>query len=183
VVAQATKEEVLELTPILQVTSDQASISIALLQIHQQLNLQIHLQAPEALRTTLSDEMDQFSRSLQTTGIGGSVGASTLFFSHVRNVRCLAWQNGRRVQWGALFDDSRQQPVIWRQDGIEWNIQMTKGGQMIREREGKVNSSRALNPLADADLRELALPDGFEGDVELQLTVGGVRTTTRLTIK
>jgi hypothetical protein len=141
------------------------------------------MQAPEALRTTLIDEMDTFARSLQITGIGGESGAAPLFFSRVRNIRCLAWQDGRRVMWGALFDDSRQQPVIWRQDDVVWNIQMTKGSQMVREREGTANTSRALNPLVDAELRALDLPDNIEGDIELQLTVGGERTTTRLTIR
>jgi hypothetical protein len=141
------------------------------------------MQAPEALRTTLSEDMDSFTRSLQATGIGGESGAAPLFFSRVRNIRCLAWQDGRRVMWGALFDDSRQQPVIWRQEGVAWNIQMTKASQMVREREGAVNTSRALNPLVDAELRALDLPDNIEGDIELQLTVGGERTTTRLTIR
>jgi hypothetical protein len=141
------------------------------------------MQAPESLRTTLSDDMDAFTRSLQATGIGGESGAAPLFFSRVRNIRCLAWQDGRRILWGALFDDSRQQPVIWRQDDVTWNIQMTKASQMVREREGTANTSRALNPLVDAELRALDLPENITGDIELQLTVGGERTTTRLTIR
>jgi hypothetical protein len=141
------------------------------------------MQAPEALRNTLSDEMDSFTRSLQATGLEPGSSATPLFFSRVRNVRCLAWQDGRRVLWGALFDDGRQQPVIWRQEGVIWNIQVTQGGTMIREREGTVNSSRALNPLVDAELRAIDLTDKIEGDIDLQLTVNGERTTTRVTIR
>ena len=141
------------------------------------------MQAPEAMLSMLSADMDAFNRSLQTTGIGGETGASPMFFSHVRNIRCLAWQDGSRVLWGAYFDDGRQQPVLWRQEGVVWNIQLTKAGQMVHEREGTANTSKALNPLVDAELRALDLPENFEGDVELQLTVGGERTTTRITIR
>lgn len=141
------------------------------------------MQAPEALRNTLSDEMDGFTRSLQVTGLEPGSNATPLFFSRVRNVRCLAWQDGRRVLWGALFDDGRQQPVIWRQEGVVWNIQVSQGGAMIREREGTINSSRALNPLVDAELRAIDLPEKTEGDIDLQLTINGERTTTRLTIR
>ncbi|MCB9935411.1 MAG: hypothetical protein H6840_06940 [Planctomycetes bacterium] len=141
------------------------------------------MQAPEAQREALSQEMDQLTRSLQLSGIVGARGAPPLYFNRVRNIRCLAWQDGRRVLWGAFFDDSRQQPVLWREDEIGWSIQMTRGGQMVREREGQVNSSRALNPLVDAELRALELPENFKGDVELALNVGGERTTTTLSIK
>ena len=141
------------------------------------------MQAPESQRAALSDEMDGLTRSLQVTGIGAATGPAVLYFNRVRNVRCLAWQDGRRVLWGALFDDSRKQPVLWRQDKIRWNIQLTLNGQMVREREGDANTSRALNPLVDAELRALDLPEGIKGDVELALDVGGERTTTRITIK
>jgi hypothetical protein len=141
------------------------------------------MQAPEAMRKALSDDMNSFARSVQATGLDPNSGTSPLYFSRVRNIRCLAWQDGRRVLWGALFDDGRQQPVLWRQDGVTWNLQVTKGGTMVREREGTVNTSRALNPLVDAEIRAIDLPENLTGDLELQLTVNGERTTTRLTIR
>jgi hypothetical protein len=141
------------------------------------------MQAPESHLSTLSEEMDLFARSLQPTGIGGTSGPGVLYFHRVGKVRCLAWQDGRRVLWGALFDDGRQQPAIWRQNDIRWSIQLTKGGQMVKAREGESNSSRALNPLVDPELRALELPEGFKGDVELSLTIEGERATTRITIK
>lgn len=141
------------------------------------------MQAPEAQRAGLVDEMDQFTRSLQESGLGGARGAAPLYYNRVRNIRCLAWQDGNRVLWGAFFDDSRQQSVLWRDDGVSWQIRMTHAGQALREREGQVNSSRALNPLVDAELRALELPEGFKGDIELALNVGGERTTTTLTIR
>lgn len=142
------------------------------------------MQAPETARSTLASEMDSFAGTLTLTTIGNPIGGrSMLFSSVVRNIRCIAWQDGRRVLWGVLFDDGRQQPVMWRQDGIVWNMQMTQRRQMVKERQGTVNSSRALNPLVDADVRELQLPEDVTGEVELALTVGGERTVTRLTIK
>ena len=112
-----------------------------------------------------------------------SAAQRPLLFNNVRNIRCLAWQDGRRVRWGVLFDDSRNQPVLWRQEGIAWDMQMVHRGQVLKQRGGTINSSRALNPLVEPELRELPLAEDFEGDVELQLTVGGVRTKTTLTIK
>lgn len=141
------------------------------------------MQAPEPQRTLLTEEMDHFARTLAPTGLGGASGARPLLFANVRNIRCLAWQDGQRVLWGVLFDDGRQQPVLWRQEGIVWNVQMKSHSQVIKERAGTVNSSRALNPLVDPDLRELALPADFKGDVEITVTVGGERTTMNLAIR
>ncbi|MCB9895164.1 MAG: hypothetical protein H6839_11990 [Planctomycetes bacterium] len=141
------------------------------------------MQAPEAMRTALGEEMDAFTRTVQLTGISGPTGPGVLYFNRVAKVRCLAWQDGRRVLWGAFFDDSRQQPAIWRQEGVVWNIQLTKGGQMIREREGEANTSRALNPLVDPEVRALELPEGQVGDFELTLRIGNEQTSTRITIR
>ncbi len=141
------------------------------------------MQAPMAQRASLAEEMEQFTSSLRESGLGSAFGPAPLYYNRVRNIRCLAWQDGGRVLWGAFFDDSRQQSVLWREDGVSWQIRMTHAGQALREREGQVNSSRALNPLVDADLRALELPEGFNGDVELALNVGGERTTTTLTIR
>ncbi|MCA8913797.1 MAG: hypothetical protein KDB90_00195 [Planctomycetes bacterium] len=141
------------------------------------------MQGPESLRGAVGEEMDAFTRTLQQTGISGPTGPGVLYFNRVGKVRCLAWQDGRRVLWGAFFDDGRQQPALWRQEGVGWNIQLTQGGQMIREREGEANTSRALNPLVDPELRALDLPEGFTGDVELALKIGSERATTRITIR
>jgi hypothetical protein len=141
------------------------------------------MQAPMAQRAGLADEMEQFTSSLQESGLGGAFGPAPLYYNRVRNIRCLAWQDGGRVLWGAFFDDSRQQSVLWREDGVSWQIRMTHAGQALQERTGQVNSSRALNPLVDAELRALVLPEGFKGDVELALNIGGERTTTTLTIR
>jgi hypothetical protein len=141
------------------------------------------MQAPEAQRKPLSGLMDDFAQSIRDTGMGATTGPRPLLFNSVRNIRCIAWQDGRRVLWGVLFNDSRNQPVLWRQDGIAWDAQLLQRGQVVVEEAGNVNSSRALNPLVDADARQLQLPEKFEGDVELEVTVGGELTKITLTIK
>jgi hypothetical protein len=141
------------------------------------------MQAPEGQRATLGAQMDAFTQSLQSSGLNSVTGPVPLYFTQVRSIRCLAWHDGGRVLWGVLFDDSRQQPVLWRQDGVEWEIRMTRGSEIIRGAAGVVNSSRALNPLVDAETRALELPQDFKGDVELALTIGDRRTTTRLRIE
>ena len=141
------------------------------------------MQAPEALRGELTAEMDGFVRSLQVSGLNNSIGPAPLYFHQVSKLRVHAWQEGDRVLWGALFDDSRQQPVLWRQDPVTWKIIMMRGSEIIRERSGEANSSRALNPLVDSDLREMKLPENFMGDVDITLEVGGLTAKTRMTIK
>lgn len=141
------------------------------------------MQAPESARGQLESEMNGMIDTLQPTGLGAGVGPATLYFSAVRNIRCLAWQDGNRVLWGVLFDDGRNQPVIWRQEGIAWSVEIKGRGETMAVRAGEVNTSRALNPLVDSDGRALPLPQNFSGEVELRVNVGGERTTTRLTIK
>lgn len=141
------------------------------------------MQAPEALRAALTGEMDIFARTLQSSGLSGGTGPVPLYFHQVSKLRLHAWQDGGKVMWGVLFDDSRQQPVLWRQDAVAWKVQMMRGSEIIRENTGEANTSRALNPLVDSDLRGLVLPENFEDDVELTVTVGGLSAKTRLTIK
>ena len=141
------------------------------------------MQAPEALRGNLTSEMDNFARTLQGSGLNSATGPAPLYFHQVSKLRVHAWQDGTRVMWGVLFDDGRQQPVLWRQDSVAWNIQMKRGSEILFERAGEANSSRALNPLVDSDLRAMNLPAGFTGDIELTARVGGLEAKTRLTIK
>lgn len=141
------------------------------------------MQAPEALRSTLTAEMDKFARTLQASGLNGATGPAPLYFHQVSRIRVHAWQDGGKVMWGVLFDDSRQQPVLWRQDAVAWKVVMQRGTETIREDFGEANSSRALNPLVDSDLRALPLPENFTGDVDITVTVGGLSAKTRLTLK
>lgn len=141
------------------------------------------MQAPIALRAMLASEMDAFAASLRSTGLMASTSASPLPFHRVSRIRIHAWHDGDSLMWGVLFDDGRQQAVIWRQDAVNWSVQLTRAGEVIDERAGEINSSRALNPLVDADLRAMRLPRNFSGDVELVATVGGLTARTRLTLK
>ena len=145
--------------------------------------LVVLMQGPEAARAMLGDQMDALVNSVRPTGLGAVSGPPPIYFNHVRSVRVLAWQDGRRVLWGVLFDDGRQQPVVWRQDNISWRAELTKGGQTQREKIGESNSSRALNPLVDADLRSLDLPEGANGEMEVTVEVNGIRASTRIQVK
>ncbi|MCC6465231.1 MAG: hypothetical protein IT463_07835 [Planctomycetes bacterium] len=138
---------------------------------------------PDALRETLTQTADAFAQSVTPLHLASRQEGPQAHFGLVRAVRCLAWQDGERVLWGALFDDSRQQPVLWRQSGVRWEVQLTRGGQVIEHGAGEASSSRDLNPLVNASTRGLAIPAGVQGPVEVVLDVGGQRTRTSLTLR
>ncbi len=138
------------------------------------------MQAPIALRDHLESHMAQFVGSITRVDLGGSTGVPAPYFNEVRNVRCVAWQSGRQVNWGALFDDARHQPVAWRQDEVAWEITATREGEIVAQKSGATNSSRSLNPLVDADQRALAIPGDWIGPLELELKVG--TQTARATV-
>jgi hypothetical protein len=138
------------------------------------------MQAPIALRDHLEAHMAQFVASIARVDLGGMSGVPAPYFNEVRNVRCVAWQSGRQVIWGALFDDARHQPVAWRQDEVAWAITATREGEIVAQKSGATNSSRSLNPLVDADQRALAIPGDWTGPVELELKVG--TQTARATV-
>jgi len=141
------------------------------------------LQGPEVLREQLSKFAEVLSNSITRVDLAPPTDPYSAYFGRVRAVRCLAWQDGQRVLWGGLFDDGRQQPVTWRQDGIEWQIQLTQGGQVLEDRGGIANSSRDLNPLVDSEVRAITMRKPVTGDVELVLRVGSEKTTTRITLR
>lgn len=141
------------------------------------------MQGPEALRDQVSQFAEVLARTIVRVDLAPPTDPFGAFFGRVRAVRCLAWQDGSRVLWGALFDDGRQQPVTWRQEGLEWQIQLTQGGQVLEDRGGTVNSSKDLNPLIDAESRAITMRKPVTGDVELVLRVGGEKTTARITLR
>ncbi|MBE7491520.1 MAG: hypothetical protein HS108_07180 [Planctomycetes bacterium] len=141
------------------------------------------LQAPYERREQLAAHAELLAQTIRRVDLAPPGDAFGAFFGRVRAVRCVAWQDGRRVLWGALFDDGRQQPVTWRQEGIEWQIQLTQGGMVVEDRGGVCSSSRELNPLVDSEQRALTMRAPVTGDVELILRVGTEKTTTRLTLR
>lgn len=141
------------------------------------------MQGPEVAREDLARESETLANGIVRVDLAPPTDSYAAFFGRVRAVRCLAWQDGRRVLWGALFDDGRQQPVTWRQEGIEWQIQLTQGGQVIEDRAGVAASSRDLNPLVDVAARAVTLRNDARGEMELLLRVGSERTTTRITLR
>jgi hypothetical protein len=106
-----------------------------------------------------------------------------MYFGRVRNVNLIVWKDGPRIMWGALFDDSQQRPVLWRQEGVKWNISMRDAGQELRTARGSADSSRELNPLVGASERALNLPDNFKGELEFALTIKGNKATAQLKIE
>lgn len=141
------------------------------------------VQGPEAARAEVTAGAEQLANSIVRVDLAPPPEAWGAYFGRVRGIRCLAWQEGDRVLWGAFFDDGRQQPVPWRQEGIEWSIQLTQGSQVMEERAGVAASSREFNPLVDAEPRAIRLRKPLPGDAELLLTIGGQKTSVRITLK
>lgn len=141
------------------------------------------MQAPEAMREALATETDRFVSSIMPLDIGGGSDRFPLFFGQVRELRVHAYQTGRSVYWGGLFNDGRQQPVLWREEGIKWRVQMTRRGELLYERAGEANSSRALNLLVEAESRALPLAETISGPVEIMLETGSLRATTTIVIR
>jgi hypothetical protein len=136
-------------------------------------------QAPAALRDTLRTEVDTVLASMRPVGMRLQAPEFRLPYSVVRNIRALAWREGERIHWGALFDDTRQQPVVWREEGIEWEATLYQDGVPVNSRSGRASSSRALNPLTSDDARQFSVPVG-SADLEVEITIGGVRSTARV---
>lgn len=141
------------------------------------------MQGPESMRDFLTVQAESFCRGITRVDLAPPADPWAAYFGRVRAVRCLAWQDGKRVLWGALFDDGRQQPVTWRQEGIEWQIQLTQGGQVLEDRAGVATSSKDLNPLIDAEARAISMRKEVTGEVELLLRVGSEKTSTRITLR
>lgn len=140
-------------------------------------------QAPVGLRDQLTVQVGEFVAGITPLEFGGVGATRPLYFNDVRNVRIVAWQDGRRVLWGALFDDGRRQQVLWRQDDVAWNVRAVRNGEIIASRNGLANSSKALNPLVDAELRALDLMGEWTGALELELEVAGERSKTTLNVR
>jgi hypothetical protein len=136
-------------------------------------------QAPAAMRDTLRAEVDAILASAREVGMLLQPPEFRLPFSVVRNIRALAWREGERIHWGALFDDTRQQPVVWREDGVAWEATLYQEGEPVNRREGTASSSRALNPLTSSDERQFRVPAG-SADLEVEITIGGIRSTARV---
>ncbi len=130
------------------------------------------MQAPTAQRDQLQARAAQFIASITPVEIGGQPVVHLPYFTEVRHVRCVAWQSGRQLVWGALFDDVRHAAVTWRQDDVEWHVAALRDGEVIAEKSGVTNSSRTLNPLVNADGRALALNGDWTGTLEVELKVG-----------
>lgn len=141
------------------------------------------MQGPEAARDEMGAQSEALARGIMRVNLERADAAGDLPFDRVRTLRCAAWQEGRRVVWGALFDDARGQPMLWRQGGVEWTVKATKGGQPLVEKAGRTGSSRDLNPLVDAQSRALELPADAAGEIELALEVGGRRASMRIELR
>lgn len=141
------------------------------------------VQAPEGARDQLATRTDEFIAGITELGIGSEAGAWPLPFSPVQNLRLTAWQDGQRILWGALFDDTRRGQVLWRQDSVFWHIKAVRNGQIVAERTGYANSSRALNPLVDAEARQIEFTGDWSGQLELELEVGGLRTRATVNVR
>lgn len=138
------------------------------------------MQAPEASRSELAEQMSALTESFMPTGLSPD-SAPAVPFNRVRGVRLVAWLQGREVLWGALFDGPGGEPSPWRQE-VPWRIVLDGPGEGLDQREGVARSSRELNPLVAPENRALALPDTFAGEVVLRLTLNGREATASLTI-
>lgn len=141
------------------------------------------VQAPEGARDQLATRTDEFIAGITELGIEGGASAWPLPFGQVQNLRLVAWQDGQRILWGALFDDTRRGQVLWRQDSVFWHIKAVRNGQIVAERTGYANSSRALNPLVDAEERQIEFTGDWAGQLELELEVGGLRTRATVSVR
>lgn len=141
------------------------------------------MQGPENMRELLASETDRFVSSIVPLDIGGGSDRFPLYFGQVRELRVQAYQSGRTILWGAVFNDGRQQPVLWREEGVKWRVQLIRQGDLVHERAGEANSSRALNLLVEAEGRALPLGETIKGPVEVILEVGSQRATTTLVVR
>ena len=137
------------------------------------------MQAPESAREDLAAASRALATSFARIDLD-SPPAAMPGFSQGRALRCAAWQDGARLHWGALFDDARGGPVLWRQPGVEWSLRVVHAGREIAALSGRAASSRDLNPLAGTIPVEL--PDGLGGALDVALRVGGLDARTRVTL-
>ncbi|MCF6228616.1 MAG: hypothetical protein L3J82_08175, partial [Planctomycetes bacterium] len=134
-------------------------------------------------RDILEIEASNFANSIVQIDLNQPRHGGGMYYGRVRSINLIAWKDGQRIMWGALFDDSQQRPVLWRQEGVEWQLTYADSGQSLGSKKGTIDSSRDLNPLVNTSDRALNLPDGFKGNIELALTIKGVKSTARLNIE
>src|SRR5690606_18301948 len=94
------------------------------------------MQAPEAMNDELASRAERLAAGIVALEVDVPGVASPLPCSAIAAVRCTAWQDGRRVMWGALFDDARRRHALWRQDSIAWSISASHAGESVAVLEG-----------------------------------------------
>lgn len=141
------------------------------------------MQAPEAMTDELAARADRLAAGIVALGVDLPAGPAPMPFSAVAAVRCTAWQDGRRVMWGAAFDDARRRQALWRQDDIPWSITATFEGETVATLQGTANSSKALNPLVDTAARALEIPGEWTGRLDLELEVAGIKARAIVVVR
>lgn len=139
------------------------------------------MQGPEAARTELADAARAMAKTITRVDLAMPLPGGGADFAQARAMRALAWQEGRAVRWGALFDNAGGGPALWRQPGVAWSARLLRDGREVAVQAGSADSSRELNPLA-VNL-SLELPDGVVGPVDVVLRVGGQGASTRITVR
>ncbi|MEE9312691.1 MAG: hypothetical protein V3V10_09810 [Planctomycetota bacterium] len=134
-------------------------------------------------RSELEIEASNFANSIVQIDLNQPRAGGGMYYGRVRSINLIVWKDGQRIMWGALFDDSQQRPVLWRQEGVEWQLTYADSGRSLGSKKGIFDSSRDLNPLVNTSVRALNLPDGFKGNIELALAIKGVKSTARLNIE
>jgi hypothetical protein len=130
------------------------------------------LQGPEALQEDVIRESEALATGIVALPLEPPQPPAPPGFAAVRQMRCVAWQEDGRVYWGLLFDRADGSAAIWREDGVPWRARLMRDGAVIAERAGVVGSGARLNPLREAALRALEVPEG-DGGLELVVEVNG----------
>jgi hypothetical protein len=139
------------------------------------------MQGPAAARTELADAARAMAKTITRVDLSLPPAGGGADFAQVRTMRALAWQEGRAVRWGALFDDAGGGPALWRQRGVAWSARLLRDGREVAVQAGSADSSRELNPLAGT--LALELPDGVVGPVDVILRAGGQSASARITVR
>ncbi|GIK54047.1 MAG: hypothetical protein BroJett014_30200 [Planctomycetota bacterium] len=134
-------------------------------------------QGPESARELLRLDAEAFALSLKAADLPNADRPRPRPLAEATRLEVMAWQEGRRLSFGALFD------TLWIESGVKYEARLTQNGRTLATALGSADASFELNPLGPAGPRSLNLPGDARGEAMFELKVGSLNASLRVTLK
>lgn len=134
-------------------------------------------QGPESARELLRLDAESLALSIKAAGLPNSDRPRPRPFAEATRLEVMAWQEGQRLLFGALFD------TLWVESGVKFEARLTQNGRTLATASGSADASLDFNPLGPAGPRSLNLPNDAKGEALFELKVGSLSASMRVTLK